>query len=342
MLKKSQNTLTFYSQPANIGETNPRFSYFCHFYISVMKDKEWSGFIAALGAAFFWSFSFIWVKIAYKTYEPLTVVVFRLCLSSVFILFIASLAKKIQRPTKKDFGLMVLMAFFEPFLYFLGESYGLKYISSTVAAVIVATIPIITPLVARHFHREKITWMNFAGMVLSFFGVAMVVMTKSFKFDASPLGVGLEFCAVLSAISYSVVLKKLVNRYNTFTLVAFQNLIGVILFIPFWFIFEFKGFTSTPFSFEAFRAIILLAVFSSICAFVLFTHSIKQLGIYRSNTFINLIPVFVAIMSLVILNEVLNLQKVIGILIVVAGLFLAQVKTRKQAGNGEMEEIPNM
>ena len=55
-------------------------------------------------------------------------------------------------------GLFLLMALFEPFIYFLGESYGLLYVSSTVAAVIVATIPLISPLFAWYFFREKLNF----------------------------------------------------------------------------------------------------------------------------------------------------------------------------------------
>ncbi|HKJ79441.1 MAG TPA: DMT family transporter, partial [Prolixibacteraceae bacterium] len=173
-----------------------------------MKDKNYLAFGSALGAAFFWSFSFIWFKIAYLAYNPITVVIFRLAISAVLILVIAWLMRRLQRPSKKDFGLFALMAFFEPFVYFLGESYGLKYVSSTVAAVIVSTIPLISPVFAWYFYREKVRWMNIAGLIFSFIGVGLVVLNGSFRFDASPLGVGLEFAAVLAAIAYSLVLRN--------------------------------------------------------------------------------------------------------------------------------------
>ncbi len=245
-----------------------------------MKNKEFLAFGAALGAAFFWSFSFVWFKI------------------------------------------------FEPFIYFLGESYGLKYVSPTVAAVIVATIPLISPIVAWHFYKERVGWMNALGMLFSFLGVGMVVLNGSFRLDASPLGVGLEFIAVFAAIAYSIVLRNLVGRYNTLTIIVYQNIIGVVLFLPIWLVVDLNSFMQRPFHPEAFRAIILLAVFASTLAFVFFTQSIRQIGVNRSNTFINLIPVFVAILSFIILKEELGLQKIAGIAVVVVGLFLAQLKRK--------------
>ena len=306
-----------------------------------MKNKDFLGFGSALGAAFFWSFSFIWFKIAYLAYQPITVVIFRLAISAILIVIIAAALKRLQKPTWHDFKLIALMAFFEPFVYFLGESYGLTYVTPTVAAVIVATIPLITPLAAWYFHREKIKWMNLAGMILSFFGVALVVFNGSFRFEASPLGVGLEFCAVFAAIAYSIVLKNIASRYNTLTIIAWQNIIGVILFLPIWLILDFKGFLEIPFHARAFRAIILLAVFSSTLAFVFFTESIRKLGVNRSNTFINMIPVFVAVLSLFILNESLTVQNITGITVVVAGLFLAQIKRRRPRKERTAFEIHN-
>lgn len=304
-----------------------------------MKNKEFLAIGSALGAAFFWSFSFIWFKIAYQGYNPITVVIFRLLISAGLITVIGLGTKRLMRVARKDTGLFILMSFFEPFLYFIGESFGLKYISSTVAAVIVATIPLISPVFAWYFYRERLKPMNFLGLFFSFLGVGLVVLNGSFRFEASPLGVGLEFLAVLSAVAYSIVLKNLAGRYNTFTIIAWQNLIGALFFLPFWLGFEFGDFITRPFHPQAFRAIVFLAVFSSTLAFVLFTQSIRALGISRSNTFINLIPVFVAILSFFMLNENLGTQQITGIVVVVAGLFLAQLKRKKTREEEEPIEI---
>lgn len=294
-----------------------------------MKNKELLAYFTALGAAFFWGFSFVWFKIAFLAYKPITVVLFRLIISAALILVIAWSLKRLQKPTKKDFKLFFLMAFFEPFLYFLGESYGLTYVSSTVASVIVGTIPLLSPIAAWYFFREKVTGKNIAGFLFSFLGVALVVLDGNFRFDAAPIGVGLEFLAVFAAIGYSIVLRHVVFRYNTLTIIAYQNIIGIFLFLPVWLVVDLNDFLSTPFHPQAFRAIVLLAVFASTLAFVFFTQSIRQIGVNRSNTFVNLIPVFVAILSFVVLKEELGLQKILGILVVISGLFLAQARRRR-------------
>jgi drug/metabolite transporter (DMT)-like permease len=292
--------------------------------------KDFKPIMAALGSMLFWSFSFVWVKVAYLAYQPLTVVLLRLCFSVLLILIFAIVIRRLQIPSKKDAGIFILLAFFEPFLYFMGESFGLMYVSSTVAAVIVATIPLISPIVAWYFFKEKLSIMNLIGLFVSFLGVSIVVMNPDLSFSASPKGVILEFFAVIAAVAYSSVLRKLAFRYNTFTIIAFQNLIGIVLFLPFWLVFEFRGFVATPFHPEAFRAILLLSFFASSLAFIMFTYSIRHLGINRSNTFVNLIPVFVAVIAFFVLGDKITIQKIAGISVVIIGLFLVQFKGRNR------------
>ncbi|MGV8091510.1 MAG: DMT family transporter [Mangrovibacterium sp.] len=289
-------------------------------------NKTFQYYGAALLAMFFWSFSFIWFKIAYKAYEPITIVLFRLILASAIIFIFSKAIGKLENLKKEDWGWMLLLSFFEPFMYFMGESFGLKYISSTVAAVVISTIPLFTTLAAWYFYNEKLSRTNFAGLLVSFIGVSMVVFDTAYGLSASPLGLALEFIAVLSTIGYAVVLKRLTARYNGYTIISYQNLFGVFMFLPFWLIFESSVALQTPFNYEAFSAILKLAVFASVLAFIFFTYSIRHLGINRSNMFVNVIPVFVAIFSFLILGDKINIQKATGIMIVISGLFLAGKK----------------
>lgn len=295
-----------------------------------MKNKSWVPFGAALLSMIFWSFSFVWVKVVYESYGPLTTVLFRLVISSGLMLIFTILSRKLQKIQPGDLKLFLLLAFFEPFLYFMGESYGLMYVSSTVASVIVATIPLFSPIAAWYFYKEKLSRTNLYGLIITFLGVSLVVLDTSFNFTASPLGVSLEFLAVMGAIGYASVLKGMSHRYNTFTIITYQNLIGAVFFLPFWLGFEMKDFTQVPFDAKAFWAIIKLAIFASTFAFILFTYSVRNIGINKSNVFINVIPVFVAIIAYVILGDQLNFHQMVGIAIVISGLFLAQINWKRK------------
>lgn len=294
-----------------------------------MKNRSWLPFGAAILSMIFWSFSFVWVKIVYEAYGPLTTVLFRLLISSGLLLVFTLLTRNLQKIQSGDLKLFALLAFFEPFLYFMGESYGLKYVSSTIASVIVATIPLFTPIVAWYFYKERLSQMNLWGLFITFIGVSMVVLDTSLGFMASPLGVSLEFLAVLGAIGYASLLKGISHRYNTFTIITYQNLFGAVYFLPFWLNFEVKEFLQIPFHQEAFGAIIKLSVFASTIAFLLFVYSVRNLGINKTNIFINIIPVFVAIIAYFVLGDQLKLVQILGIVVVISGLFLVQINWKR-------------
>jgi len=291
-----------------------------------MEGKRPIAYSAVILAMIFWAFSFVWFKVVYQAYGPLTTIFFRLIIAFLAMLTIALLSGKLTKPRKEDFGKLLLLAFFEPFLYFMGESFGLLYVSSTLAAVIVATIPLFSPFAASRFHGEKLSIRNLIGIVISFIGVGMVIFDSSFNLQASPLGIALEFVAVIAAIGFAIVLKGLTKKYNTTTIITYQSFLGIFYFLPFWIIFEMNDFISTPFHKDAFMAIIKLGVFASCFAFILFTYSVKNMGVNNTNMFVNIIPVFTAVFAWFILDEPLPFHKMAGIAVVISGLFVAQLR----------------
>lgn len=282
-------------------------------------------YLAVILAEIFWSLSFIWIKVAFNSYKPITIILFRLIISSVLIFSFGLATKKIKKPTKEGFKNLMLLALFEPFLYFLGESFGLQYVSSTLGAVIIATIPLFTPITAWYFYKEHLHFRNFAGMLISFIGVGIVLLNKDFSIHASTKGLLLLGLAVLSSLGNSVVLKKATTDYNPITVVAFQNGIGAVFFLPLWLLFGMNRFINTPFDLKAMLAIFKLAIVASSLAFVFYAYSFQKLGLIKSSIFVNTIPVFTAIFAHFILGDELSIQKFIGIAFVISGVFLSQI-----------------
>ena len=143
---------------------------------------------------------------------------------------------------------------------------------------------------------------------------------------ASSTGVTLLLLAIASAVSYSVVLKRLTTHYSALTIISTQNFIGVIYFLPLFLIFDFREFITVIPDQRLISSLLLLAFFASTLAFVFYTITTKHLGISRANMFSNLIPVFTAIASYLILKESFDLRKLLGMAIVLAGVVLSQYK----------------
>lgn len=295
-----------------------------------MDKKNIIIYICLLLAMAFWSLSFVWYKLAYESFGPITVIFARLIISSAFLFLMAVPLRRFQKIEKKEFKYFILLAFFEPFLYFMGESFGIKYVSSTLAAVIVSTIPLFTPIVAYYFYKEKLTFLNFIGIFISIIGVVMVVFYKGFDVAVSVRGIALMFLAVFAAVGYSVLVKKLVDKYNPIMIVAYQNLIGMLFFTPLFLILEVKSLGQVNISQRAVISVIELAVFASSFAFILFTYAVRKIGVAKATIFSNAIPAFTAVFAFFIIKESITIIKFIGIAIVILGLLLSQLRRKKR------------
>ena len=278
----------------------------------------------------FWAFSFIWFKEANKTFYPLTIVFIRLLFAVILMTTFLVATKNFMKIKKKDRKLFLMLALFEPFFYFIGESFGLTYVSATVCSVLISTIPVFATLGAWLIFRERLKLINYAGIILSFIGVLVFILNSDGSLNFNIKGLGFLMLAVLTAVGYNLTLSRLVGTYSPVYIVGVQNIIGATLFLPLFIILDFHHFFRTPFTFNMFKPIIELAVFASCGAFILFAYSVQKMGITKANVFSNCIPVFTAIFSFIILGEKLTIQNIIGMAIVIAGLIMSQMNGTKK------------
>jgi len=273
----------------------------------------------------FWSFSFLWFKIANKTFHPITIVFIRLLFSVILMTVFLILTNNYMKIKKGDRKLFLMLALFEPFVYFLGESFGLTYVSATVCSVFISTIPVFATIGAWLIFKERLKAINYAGIITSFIGVIVFILNSDGSISFNIKGLGLLLLAVLSAVGYNLTLSRLVGTYTPVYIVNVQNLIGAVLFLPLFLILDFKHFISIPLTFDMFKPIIELSIFASCGAFILFAWSVRNMGITKANVFSNCIPVFTALFSFILIGEKLTVQNIVGMAIVTGGLFMSQM-----------------
>jgi len=145
-------------------------------------------YISIVIATILWGFSFIWTNDLIGIGVPIFIFIFiRMLLSGVIMLAFSSITRTLQKVARKDMKWMFLLAFFGPFIYFIGESYGLKITgSATISAVIIATIPIFTMIMGRLLFKESLSRLNISGIITAVLGIVLFVW-NSFSF---PCGCG--------------------------------------------------------------------------------------------------------------------------------------------------------
>ena len=290
-------------------------------------------YIASLFAIILWGMSYIWTDQLIALNIPIFYFVFVRIFMAGIILFLFNTAYgRIKRMQRRDIPKFLLLAFFEPFIYFICETFGLKLTGSpTISAMVIATIPIFSIGAGMLFFKEKINGVNIFGITLSLVGIVMVAMSKGSLGEHFVWGIVLLLIAVISEVGHASITKSLSGNYSSQIIVMYQFLIGSIYLFP---LFIWKGIggfdIKTYFSPEVWYPITCLAILCSSLAFSLWVSTIKNLGVAKSSIFSALIPVAAAIIAWLIGHELLNSRQWIGIGISTIGVILSQYSGKKR------------
>lgn len=297
-------------------------------------------YLAVVTAMLIWAGAGIAVKEALIVFSPLTLIVLRFTLAVLIMLAVGLSFRRneilgLQLVAKRDIPLFLLGGLFQPFLYFIFETYTYQsFASPTIAEAMLSTQPVFAPIFAFVLLRERVTRNNILGIILSTIGMLLLLLVGSDDFSlGSPWGILLAIVTVSMSVSYSVVLRRIPTRYSSLSIVFYVQSFSLILFYVVWMLMgEASAFmnNSTPLLHHSTQllhsgiAVLYLAIFASVTAFVLFCYTVRKIGVTRANVFNNVRPVFTAILMWLIFDEVLPIWKLIGIVIIIIGLFISQ------------------
>ncbi len=289
-------------------------------------------YISSIFAITLWGMSYIWTDKLIAQNIPIFYFVFVRILFAGIVLFLFNAAySRMKRIQRQDLPKFLLLAFFEPFIYFLCETFGLKLTGSpTLSALVIATIPIFSIAAGMVFFKEKVNYVNIIGIFLSLTGIVMVAMAKGELGENFIWGVALLLVAVIAEVGHASITKSLSGNYSSQIIVMYQFLIGSIYLFP---LFLWKGLgdfnAEVYMSGDVWYPIICLAVLCSSLAFSLWVSTIKTLGVAKSSIFSALIPVAAAIIAWVLGHELLNSRQWFGIAISTLGVILSQYTMKK-------------
>jgi drug/metabolite transporter (DMT)-like permease len=290
-------------------------------------------YIASTFAITLWGMSYIWTDKLIAQGIPIFYFVFVRILMAGIILFLFNTAyARIKRIQRADLPKFLLLAFFEPFIYFICETYGLKLTGSpTLSAMVVATIPIFSIAAGMFFFKEKINLINIIGILFTLAGIVMVAMAKGELGENFIWGVVLLLIAVISEVGHASITKSLSGNYSSQIIVMYQFLIGAVYLLP---LFLWKGLDEfdikTYFTPEVWYPITCLAILCSSLAFSLWVSTIKNLGVAKSSIFSALIPVAAAIIAWILGHEIMNQRQWLGIIVSSLGVILSQYTFKKK------------
>ena len=149
--------------------------------------------------AVFWGGSFVLTKeifLSAPSITPSIIVTLRLVVASIVFVPFLLITKRWQKLQCPDIKYFFILAFLEPFTYFLCENNGIKLVPGGISSIIIATIPVFVPFGLYFAYHEKLHKINIIGVILSLVGIAVMISGDGMTTDISMKGILLLFGAV--------------------------------------------------------------------------------------------------------------------------------------------------
>jgi drug/metabolite transporter (DMT)-like permease len=277
-----------------------------------------------------WSGNFIIGKFA-TLFEipPLTLNVFRWI--SVWFILIPFTYKEIFiniTYIKKNFlviGFMgvITISTFNSVVYF-----ALNYTQVINAVLVLAAIPALTIILSSLMKIEKTNLFQIFGLFLSIVGIGAIISNGelqriiSLNFNKGDLWM---LVCVLSWALYSTLLKKYQLKISQFSLIQLMVSVGILFLIPQYFYEQSIG-LNVNFNKAFFLILFYVVIFPAIAAYYCWQKGVEIIGPNRATMFIQLMPLFSAVMAIIIFNEKFELYHFAGAIFIVSGIYFSNKK----------------
>jgi len=294
------------------------------------KEKALVGIISVIICEVLFGFSFLFTKKLTNAVLPFTLLSWRfiMAFTAMNICVLARLIK-VDFRNKRILSLFSI-AIFQPGIYFIGETFGVKLTTASESGVIIACYPIVALVVSTIVLKEAPTKQQVTGIGIAAAGIIMIVLMKGLEASFNPLGYILLLFALLSYSLYSVNSQKaaeFTNTEKTYAMIA----LGAVVFTAAALIENagsgtLKEFILLPFSnTEYLVGFLYLGVGCSAAAFFLYNVAISAIGTNRSASFAGLSTIVTVTAGIIILKEKFSVMQGVGTLLVLGGVYLANI-----------------
>ena len=288
--------------------------------------------IAALFTVTMWGLSFISSKILLQNgMGPVEIYIYRFVLAYLLILIISH--KKFICSNLRDEGLFALCGLTAGSLYFIAENTALEFTLVQNVSLLTSLSPLITAfLVGILYSNEKPGVGMIIGSTIAFIGVCFVILNSSTTLEVHPIGDILSLLAAFSWAVYSIILRRLSVNYDTWFCTRKTFFYGLVTALPF------LAFSSHPLcnplellsNSEVVINLCFLGLGASMIAYLLWSLTVKTIGAIKANNYMYLQMVVTMIASYFLLNEAITIVGVLGCALIIGGLWIGDVLSRRK------------
>jgi len=271
----------------------------------------------------FWGIPYLLMKVAVRDFPPAVIVCGRVTIGALILIPIA-IHQKVLKDAIRGWRYVLPYALFEMMIPWILITNAEKKISSGLAGLLIATVPIWSTVFAS-MTGDKTVWHSkrLVGMLVGFVGLVGLVGYESIVGGSDPLSIAMM---LVTAMSYSFAVNMISQKLPDVSGIAINGLAMVFTAIAYapLMIVQFPA-TSTV-SKESAISLLTLGIFSTAIAFISFFIVLKEIGPARASigTYVN--TAVAVVLGVLILSEPLTIGIIIGLPLVMIGSFLASRK----------------
>tara|TARA_Y100000590_G_scaffold435089_1_gene554123 strand:+ start:4236 stop:5138 length:903 start_codon:yes stop_codon:yes gene_type:complete len=274
-----------------------------------------------------WGSSFFAIKISVTSINPISVACLRLTIAAIVLsIFFFYKGYTFKYPIRIYISIFYI-ALIGNFLPFFLISWSEVYIDSNVAGLLLSVAPIFA-IIFSHFLTadDKFNFMKLIAVILGLIGIIFLLGFNSLKniFIGSDYMLLAKFAVILAAFGYviSSIYAYNLKNINIITLTTIVTIFASLMSMPFMIIYEMYNF-SIP-SMNSILAVFYLGIFPTALAYLLRFHIISRYGPVFLSYVAYLIPIFAIFWGVVLLNEKINYNSIVGIFFVFLGIYFGQ------------------
>lgn len=272
-----------------------------------------------------WATAFPGIKIALESFSAGHLTLARHIVASISFLFIMLFKKETLLPKKRDLPIFFLLGLLGYTIYHTALNFGEMRVSAGTASLIIATAPAFTSIVAFLILKDRLRFLAWLGIAISFVGVVLIVIGENSQFGINVYAL-LVLIAAISASFYTVLQKRVLKKYSAIQVTAYATWAGTIPLFLFA-----QGLPSSIIhaTTNALLATIYIGVAPSAIAYTLFSYAIANVQVSRVTSFMYLVPVFSLLFAWILLAEIPSITSLIGGVVAIIGVVLVnQFKNR--------------
>jgi len=282
--------------------------------------------VAGILFASIFGLTFMFTKILLVDISPVGIIAYRFTLA-IGTMELLRRFRLIQVGFKnKPWSAVLLVAIFQPVLYFLFETTGIQFVSSSEAGMMIALIPIVVAVLSPLFGRERPNLVQVGCIGLSVSGVLFInIMKSNLGEDVSLVGIGLIFMAVVSAALFNMFSRRARDSFQPAEITYVMMLTGAVVFNSIYvvqlvldqniagYVTLIQGSTVLP--------LLYLGIVASVGGFFLVNTSLSKLPAHVSSVYANVATIVAVIAGAVFLSESILWFHWVGAGMIVTGVY---------------------